>query len=97
MNIVIFTKSWRLEEDDCHRWEIEELENDKRVMDQYDPDYFEFLEWIKYQKYLGVPGLDTDQIERLWKVHNLRNIMKTKYLQVFSQIQKNHINWKFYI
>ena len=87
MNFMIFTKSRRTEEDDDHMWEIEELENDKRVMDQYDPEYFEFLEWIKYQKYLGVPGLDNDQIERLWKVYNIRNIMKTKYLKVFSQIQ----------
>jgi hypothetical protein len=58
--------------------DIEEMENDKRVMEQYDPDYFEFLEWIKYQKSLGVPGLDADLIERLWKLHNIRKIMRGK-------------------
>lgn len=58
--------------------EIEEMENDKRVMDQYDPDYFEFLERIKYKKYLGVPGLDTYQIERLWKLYIIRKIMNGK-------------------
>jgi hypothetical protein len=29
------------------RWDIEEMRNDKRVMAQYHPDYFDFLEWIK--------------------------------------------------
>ena len=54
------------------------MENDKRVMEQYDPDYFKFLEWIKYQKSLGVPGLDTDQIDRLWKLHIIRKRMNGK-------------------
>lgn len=65
--------------DDDNQWEdLEILENDKRVIDQYDPDYFAFLEWIRYRQFQGVSGLDPDQIERLWKLHRIRKLMKKK-------------------
>lgn len=65
---------------DCFYAEWEEVTgNDKRVVEQYDPDYYAFLEWVRDQKSLGVPGLDTyHQIERLWKLHKIRKLMKGK-------------------
>jgi hypothetical protein len=57
--------------------EMEEMENDKRVIDQYDENYFELLEWIKFRKYIGDPNMKLDfcQIERLWKLNKIKKIM----------------------
>jgi hypothetical protein len=57
--------------------EMEEMENDVRVINQYDENYFELLEWIKYRKYIGDPNmrLDFGQIERLWKLKKIKKIM----------------------
>jgi hypothetical protein len=56
---------------------MEEAENDKRVIDQYDENYFELLEWIKYRKHIGDPNMELDfyQIERLWKLNKIKKIM----------------------
>lgn len=57
---------------------MEKQYNDERVINQYDENYFELLQWIEYRKYIGDPNmkLDFGQIERLWKLNKIRKIIK---------------------
>ncbi len=58
--------------------DCEIVENDKRVVNQYDENNFELLEWVKYYKYMIRYTLNPGHKERLWKLNIIRKIMKGK-------------------